>query len=340
MKFKVIFASAVCAVMCANTAFAAQPTEEEKIVLTYDKAVEMAIDNNSNMATLDEAIDYMQKSNKVVVESLGASSAMLGGVSGTIGNAQGSLLTSAKTLESNIKTSKYSRELIETGSEFLVKTYFNNIMLAESGLEMLEKSYNIEQDKYSHTKFAIENAYDGLGTALGLSPNEDFTLNYEIAYVPFTSDRSVESHISTAISKDPSIKISETNLNLAERLQEISVYEPKIYSYLEKENNVNSASRDLKDAKQAMESSMTAAYNNIKTYEAERVALEADLQDAKTMYATAKTNYELGNIAEMDLKQAELGVLSAENKLLTNASNHDIEVFGFNNPSVLGSAKK
>ena len=370
MKFRSIIAGVLCAVVCANTAFAAQTSTQEKMVLTYDKAVELAIKNNSNISTLEEAIDLMEKNQETTVDRLGNTSVMTSdSETRTMNATKGTLLTTAKTMESNIKTSKYNKQLIETGCEYLVKSYFNNIQLAESGLELLKKNYSIQQDSCNQdllkfrlgmiskndltasqnslakmksnveqTELAIANAYDGLANALGLKTGTAFEIDYTVEYTPFELGKSVESYISTSLSKDPSIKIYETKLELAKKLKSISVYSTQIYSYLEKENNVSSASRELKDAKDAMEKNITAAYNNIKKYEAERASLEAALSDAQTTYETAKINCELGNITDFQLKQAELGVLNAENNLLTNACNHDLEIFGFNNPSMLGSA--
>ena len=87
-----------------------------------------------------------------------------------------------------------------------------------------------------------------------------------------------------------------------------------------------------------MKTNITNAYNDIKTLETERESLETALKDAKTTYETAKTNYAVGNVTSLTLKQAELGVENAENNLVTNAYNHDLKVFAFNNPSILGSS--
>lgn len=359
----------MCAVLFASTAFAAQPAKEEKIVLTYEKAVELATKNNSQLSTLEESIDYMEKNQELTVKNMGAYSAMLyDSQTRTMSSQFGSLLAGAKTMENGIKTSKYNKQLIEMGNKYLVKNYFNGIKLAETGLSLAEKNSSIAQDKYNQnivknrlgmisqndlqtskndydkskntveqTEIAIEKTYESLKNALGISADKQIEIDYEVSYEPFVLDRSVESYITTTLSKDPSIKIEEEKLNLANQMKVLSTYDTAAYSYLEKQNNVNAASRNLKDAKDNMKTNITNAYNDIKTLETERASLEAALKDAKTTYETAKTNYEVGNITALTLKQAELGVENAENNLTTNAYNHDLKVFAFNNPSLLSS---
>ncbi len=371
MKFKSIAAACMAfAVLFTSTAFAAQPAKDEKIVLTYDKAVELATKNNTKLSTLEDSIDYMEKNQEITVESMGSTAAMMSDPeTRTMTMQMGNLLTSAQTLETNIQTSKYNKDLIKIGNEYLVKNYFNGIKLAESGLELAKKNASIAQDKYNQdivksrlgmvskndlqtsksafdtsrntveqTELAIEKTYDSMKTALGIDTSKEVEIDYEISYEPYELGRSIESYITTSISKAPSIKIAEANLDLAKRLKNISTYETAVYSYLEKENNVSSASRNVKDAKDNMKTNITNAYNDIKTLETERESLETALKDAKTTYETAKTNYAVGNVTSLTLKQAELGVENAENNLVTNAYNHDLKVFAFNNPSILGSS--
>ncbi len=76
----------------------------------------------------------------------------------------------------------------------------------------------------------------------------------------------------------------------------------KPYSYLSKENNVNSADRDLGDTQKNLRTSIVSGYNSITQLESTRESLEAALADAQTSYETAKVKYELGNITELELQ--------------------------------------
>ena len=101
---------------------------------------------------------------------------------------------------------------------------------------------------------------------------------------------------------------------------------------------VNSADRTWGDTVKNLKTAIANAYNSIGQLESNRTALEAALADAKTTYATAQTNYQVGNITKLQLEQAELAVKSAENDLLSNASSHDLLVFQFEHPYMLSNS--
>ena len=106
----------------------------------------------------------------------------------------------------------------------------------------------------------------------------------------------------------------------------------------QKKNNVNSADRELGDTQKNLRTSIINGYNSITQLESNRESLEAALTDAQTSYETAKVKYELGNITELELKEAELAVESAENDILSNTSSHDLLVFQFEHPYMLSSS--
>lgn len=371
MKLKFIAAAALSLIMGVSTVYGAEKQAEEKRVITYEEAVELAVKNNSSLATLNESLDLMEKNNELLVQQFESTIVSLGQLGqGTMNNATGTILTNAKTLESNIKNSKLNKEIATTGSEYLVKNYFSGIKQAEAGIELLEDKYyltlesynqsllknklgiisdndlqtaknNVEKDKSTleQTKLTLEKTYESLGNALGLSQGTDFEIEYNVDYAPMEMTRSLESYISTSISNSPSLEILENKEDLAATVKNISVFSPEPYSYLQNEYSYNSASRSYGDAVDNMKVSIAATYNDVMKYELERESLEAALVDAQTTYNTALTNYNLGNVTELTLKQAELGLKSAENDLLTNTYNHDMKVFEFENPSVIQSAQ-
>ena len=65
MNFKKLTAAALAFTMVFTAnAFAADKTsdyEQDKIVITYDEAVQKAIDNTTSIAAIDEAVDLMEK---------------------------------------------------------------------------------------------------------------------------------------------------------------------------------------------------------------------------------------------------------------------------------------
>lgn len=64
---------------------------------------------------------------------------------------------------------------------------------------------------FEQTELAIEKTYDSMKTALGIDTSKEVEIDYEISYEPYELGRSIESYITTSISKAPSIKIAEAN---------------------------------------------------------------------------------------------------------------------------------
>jgi len=372
MRFRSILAGVLCAVLCTNTVFAAEPAEE-KYVLTYDKAVEMAIKNNSNIATFNENMDLLEKNYGIVRDGLDAAAVMIDLVgpenSYTLEVERAALLSNAITMNTNMQNERYNRQMLELGCEYMVKTYFSNLIIADKGLEMLEKSVLNEQVAYSHsviknslgmisdmelttvkanlaaskanlekTKTAVDKAYSAFATTIGLNKPEGYVIDYSVEYKPMELNRSVDSYITSKLSTDPSIKVAEENYELTRKMKSLSAYSTTPYSYLEKEYNENAASRSLGDTKDAFVNNIKATYNDIKALEAERASLEKALEDANNTLKTVELNYELGNVTELTVEQTKLAVLNAEMNLLQNTFNYDIKVFGFNNPSMLATS--
>ncbi|MBR5467699.1 MAG: hypothetical protein IKU80_00550, partial [Firmicutes bacterium] len=252
MKFRNIVAGVVCAVMCTSTVFAAQPAETEKYVLTYDKAVEMAIKNNSTIASFDESMNLLEENYDLVKAGLREASAMMDLLgpeySYTLKEQRATLLSNAVTMNNAMQTERYNRQMLELGCEYLVKTYFTNLIIADKGLEMMEISIINEQVAYSHsviknslgmisnnelvaaqatlaankanlekTRHAVENAYNGFATTIGLNKPEGYVIDYSVEYKPLELNRSIDSFILSKLSNDPSIKIAEANYELSKK---------------------------------------------------------------------------------------------------------------------------
>lgn len=187
-------------------------------------------------------------------------------------------------------------------------------------------------------ELAIDSVYSSLGNTIGLKAGTDFDIDYTLEYKPFEMEIGLDSYITQKSSTDPSVQVAKANLETAEFQKKVSTYETEPYSYQQKDNAVNSADRTWGDTVKNLKTAISNAYNSIDQLESNRTALEAALADAKTTYATAQTNYQVGNITKLQLEQAELAVKSAENDLLSNASSHDLLVFQFEHPYMLSNS--
>lgn len=352
-----------------NTAQTSKTTDGETAkTVTYDEAVKLAIKNTSSIATIDEAMDYMENSKEAISTNL-SGYYPYSGTSQTVETAIGTLLSSIGTIDGNSKAYRYQKQMLEETAELMVKNYFDTIKTSENALALAKDSLRLKQDEYSQlvlknklgmisnndlknasnaltkmkenvkmAELAIDSVYSSLGNTIGLKAGTDFNIDYTLEYKPFEMEIGLDSYITQKSSTDPSVQVAKAKLETAEFQKKVSTYETEPYSYQQKDNAVNSADRTWGDTVKNLKTAIANAYNSIGQLESNRTALEAALADAKTTYATAQTNYQVGNITKLQLEQAELAVKSAENDLLSNASSHDLLVFQFEHPYMLSNS--
>ena len=352
-----------------NTAQTSKTTDGKTAkTVTYDEAVKLAIKNTSSIATIDEAMDYMENSKEAISTNL-SGYYPYSGTSQTVETAIGTLLSSIGTIDGNSKAYRYQKQMLEETAELMVKNYFDTIKTSENALALAKDSLRLKQDEYSQlvlknklgmisnndlknasnaltkmkenvkmAELAIDSVYSSLGNTIGLKAGTDFDIDYTLEYKPFEMEIGLDSYITQKSSTDPSVQVAKANLETAEFQKKVSTYETEPYSYQQKDNAVNSADRTWGDTVKNLKTAISNAYNSIGQLESNRTALEAALADAKTTYATAQTNYQVGNITKLQLEQAELAVKSTENDLISNASSHDLLVFQFEHPYMLSNS--
>ena len=93
----------------------------------------------------------------------------------------------------------------------------------------------------------------------------------------------------------------------------------------------------MKTAKENKEFAIRNAYLQIQQLETVYASAQADLKKAKGDLRAAEINYKVGNLKKIDVAQAELGVLNAENALRKNMYNHDMLIFSFEHPALLSN---
>lgn len=370
LKKLTAIALAFTMVISAN-AFAADSSsdkEETKVVITYDEAVERAIKNTTSIASIDDAVDLMEKNKEALFTNLEGFYPYVSNDI-TVDSSIGSLLSSIGTIDTNTKSYRYQKQMLEETAELMVKNYFNTIVTSENALELTKESLQLKQEEYSQlvmkhnlgmlsdneletakneitkmmsnvtaAELTIDSVYESLASSIGLAKGTEFEIDYDLEYTPFTMTTGIEGYINVKTESDPSVMVAKAKLEDAEYQKKISLYDTEPYSYLSKENNVNSADRELGDTQKNLRTSIINGYNSITQLESNRESLEAALTDAQTSYETAKVKYELGNITELELKEAELAVESAENDILSNTSSHDLLVFQFEHPYMLSSS--
>jgi len=192
----------------------------------------------------------------------------------------------------------------------------------------------------------LTQTYTNFNRLLGENADQRYELVYNVAYTPYELSLPMDLVISDKMKNDDlSLKLLELSVDAAKFTANYLPDEiPDAMAGMvsdpydkddRNEYGVDSAERSLKTAKQAKESAIQNAYLQIKQLETMRDSAEADLKKAETTYRMVEVNYQAGNVTKTALEQAEMGVISAQNALRTNAYNHDMLVFTFENPTLL-----
>ena len=221
-------------------------------------------------------------------------------------------------------------------------------MLSKYGTGGLdEKRIAAEQAKnnVALAEAQLTQTYTNFNRLLGENADQRYELVYNVAYTPYELSLPLEAYISDKMNNDDlSLKLMELSVEGAKFSNNYLPSEANpangvMTDYSEKEDrneySYDSAKRNLKTAKQEKESAIQNAYLQIKQLETMRDSAEADLKKAETTYRMVEVNYQAGNVTKTALEQAEMGVISAQNALRTNAYNHDMLVFTFENPTLL-----
>lgn len=368
-----VAAGVVAVMMLTSSVYAADTTvktEETttKRVINYKEAVKMAIDNNSSLKTLVNSVELMESSKEDTVSSLGGVSR--GGDLDQITVIDANILstlTAIDGLDARIKNSRLSKDVTEKLSEYTVKSTFTGIINAEKDLEILKEKYKLDmknfedaQTKYSlgmistndiakmrseidstkltidSTELSIKNVYTGLNKLLGLKPDDVYDIEYDVELVPFNMNTDLETYIGGKVASDPSIKMNEASISSAKFA--LNAYSTSGGdSYEQKQFNLKDAELKDKDARKDMAENMRNTYNQLKQNEIKQKTLEADLKQAESDFAVAKTNLEIGNITQLTCDQAALAVENAKQAIQKNIYAYDSLKFTLENPFLASS---
>lgn len=188
----------------------------------------------------------------------------------------------------------------------------------------------------------LEQTYTNFNRLLGENAEERYELVYDVTYEPYEMQQTMSQYINDKLNNDDlTIKLMELSVEAAKFTTNLLPDEvvAGVSDPYEKDDRNNydwdSAKRSLKTAKQQKEDKIQNAYLQIKQLETMRASAEADLKKAETTYRMVEVNYQAGNVTKTAVEQAEMGVINAQNALKTNAYNHDMLVFTFENPSLL-----
>lgn len=373
MLSKAVIAAVLIVCMVSANAFAATKkikdiVKEEKMV-TYDQAVQLAIDNNSTLRSLADTVELMED-NKSLLHTTTYSSPNPGEEQFLfMSSSRLNSLVAMNNYDTGIKTSKLQSKILRIGAEVSVKSFFGNIKDQEKQLQLLKKNYEIAQKQLlegqtklklgviSQNEFttlqntvkemeqnitlqelSIQDTYIELNKLLGLDADTVYDIQYDVTFEPLDLQTDIDTYVNKKVKTDVSLEIERVKAEDAKFGVNMFSDTGNGSSYNEKKNNEKTANRSLMDAVETKKKDIRTAYVQLQQMESKQKNLEIALENAKTDYQTAKVNYTVGNITETQLKQAELAIIKAENDIQQNILQYDMLRYTFDNTCLLSSS--
>lgn len=345
-------------------------TEVALPVLTLEDAIKKVKKQNATLRGLQDTADMLQENKEDLWDSVGYFSPITNyDYKKWVNDAWYVVNSSMFTIASSMEQTKYGLEVAEYGAEFVTKSCFTSILNVQENLKLVQKNAELQEILYQQGKVkneigllsnynleslrvaaesakaseesllnSLEQLYITMNNLMGEKTDARFTYVYDIEYAPYEMSRPMEQYIADKTKNDPSIKMLELNVELAKFNQNYRAESDTGSSDATLEYNLNDANRTLKNTKTSMEKNLKNTYLQIQQKESDYASALTDLEKAKLDYRTAQVNYQAGNATTITAQQAELGVLQAEIVLQGLIYEHDLLIYQFEHPSMIGDS--
>ena len=350
-----------------------EKTEEEVAplpTLTYEEALAKAKKHSPDLRDIQDTADFLQETKEDLWDS-GYFNIPTYDYQKWVNDGWWAVTSAAFQTDMGMQQNSIGRELTELALEVTVKSYFttilsdlDNLELVQVNADMQKKLYQQGQKKYSlgllskynldqleiaakqaqdtvdQLEAKLEQEYIKLNNLMGEKTDQRFTFVYDVAYEPYEMTQTMDQYINDKTSNDLNIQLAELKLESAKFSKNYLKESSNGSEQNQNDLTYDQAKRALKTAKEDKALAIHNAYLQIQQLETAYTSAQADLTKAQADYRAVQVNYQAGNVTKTAVEQAEMGVLKAEIALRQNAYNHDMLVFTFENPSLLGSSSQ
>ncbi len=350
-----------------------EKTEEEVAplpTLTYEEALAKAKKHSPDLRDIQDTADFLQETKEDLWDS-GYFNIPTYDYQKWVNDGWWAVTSAAFQTDMGMQQNSIGRELTELALEVTVKSYFttilsdlDNLELVQVNADMQKKLYQQGQKKYSlgllskynldqleiaakqaqdtvdQLEAKLEQEYIKLNNLMGEKTDQRFTFVYDVAYEPYEMTQTMDQYINDKTSNDLNIQLAELKLESAKFSKNYLKESSNGSEQNQNDLTYDQAKRALKTAKEDKALAIRNAYLQIQQLETAYTSAQADLTKAQADYRAVQVNYQAGNVTKTAVEQAEMGVLKAEIALRQNAYNHDMLVFTFENPSLLGSSSQ
>ncbi len=184
---------------------------------------------------------------------------------------------------------------------------------------------------------SLDQMYISLNNVIGEPTDQKYTIEYPAEFEPYVLQGNLEAYINASINKDYGILLKEQAVEDAKFNQNYLSESTTNETNKNNKFSYDSAKRTLKSAKENKEIAIRNAYVQLQQAEDNYTQAEADLALVQADLKTAEVNYAIGNVTKLVLDQAQLAVTEKELALRKLSREYDMQVFMFQNPSLISS---
>lgn len=339
--------------------------------LTYEEALAKAKKHSPNLRDIQATADFLQETKEDLWDSVGYFNNVNYDYQKWVNDGWWAVTSAAFQTDMGIQQSSIGRKVQELALEATVKSSFTTILSSLDTLDLAQKNadmqkklyqqgqakyklgllskYNLDQlqiaadqaqDQVTQLEASLEQTYIQLNNLMGEKVDARFAIVYDVEYEPYEMTQTMEQYINDKINSDLTIQLKELEVESAKFGKNYLKESSDGSEQNQNELTYDQAKRALKTAKEEKALAIRNAYLQIQQLETAYTSAQADLTKAQADYRAVQVNYQAGNVTKTAVEQAEMGVLKAENALRQNAYNHDMLVFTFENPSLLGSSSQ
>lgn len=350
-----------------------EKTEEEVAplpTLTYEEALAKAKKHSPDLRDIQDTADFLQETKEDLWDS-GYYDIPAYDYQRWVNDGWWAVTSAAFQTDMGMQQNSIGRKLTELALEVTVKSYFTTILSDLDNLELVQKNadmqkklyqqgqtkyslgllskYNLDQleiaanqaqDTVKQLEAKLEQEYIKLNNLMGEKSDQRFTFVYDVSYEPYKMNQTMDQYINDKTNNDLTIQLAELKLESAKFGKNYLKESTNSSEQNQNDLTYDQAKRALKTAKEDKALAIRNAYLQIQQLETAYASAQADLTKAQADYRAVQVNYQAGNVTKTAVEQAQMGVLKAEIALRQNAYNHDMLVFTFENPSLLGSSSQ
>lgn len=339
--------------------------------LTYEEALAKAKKHSPNLRDIQATADFLQETKEDLWDSVGYFNNVNYDYQKWVNDGWWAVTSAAFQTDMGIQQSSIGRKVQELALEATVKSSFTTILSSLDTLDLAQKNadmqkklyqqgqakyklgllskYNLDQlqiaadqaqDQVTQLEASLEQTYIQLNNLMGEKVDARFAIVYDVEYEPYEMTQTMEQYINDKINSDLTIQLKELEVESAKFGKNYLKESSDGSEQNQNELTYDQAKRALKTAKEEKALAIRNAYLQIQQLETAYTSAQADLTKAQADYRAVQVNYQAGNVTKTAVEQAEMGMLKAESALRQNAYNHDMLVFTFENPSLLGSSSQ